>query len=369
MSRASAWVRPEIQEISAYAVPEVGDVLKLDAMENPYPWPDETLRAAWLETLGAVSANRYPDPRARALIKRLRRHTALSDDQQLLLGNGSDELIQLLTLALARPGALVLAPEPTFVMYRMIATFCSLEYVGVPLGPDFELDTAAMEAAIERHDPAVIFLAWPNNPTGNLWKRADIERVIARARGLVVVDEAYQPFAGHTFIDELQRWDNVVVLRTLSKLGLAGLRLGFLAGPPAWLDEIDKLRLPYNINVLTQASVSFALDHFDRLEQQAATIRTERERLVLALGQLPDIQVFPSAANFLLLRVSPGRARPLFEALLGDGVLVKCLDGAHPRLADCLRVTVGTPEENARLEEALRCQLDAIPGGEAARER
>ncbi len=216
-----------------------------------------------------------------------------------------------------------------------------------------------MEAAIERHDPAVVFLAWPNNPTGNLWARADIERVIDRARGLVVIDEAYQPFAGESFVGELSRWDNVVVLRTLSKLGLAGLRLGFLAGPGGWLDEFDKLRLPYNINVLTQASACFALEHFDRLEAQAATIRTERERLARALGELPDVRVFPSAANFLLLQLPSGRARPVFDGLLAEGVLIKCLDGAHPRLSDCLRVTVGTPEENARLEQALASQLSS----------
>lgn len=349
--------------MSAYAVPEVGGVVKLDAMENPYPWPDENLRAQWLETLGRVSANRYPDPRAPELSERMRWHMGLADDQRLLLGNGSDELIHLITLALARPGAAVLAPEPTFVMYRMIATFCGLEFVGVPLGDDFALDLEAMEAAIDAHDPAVVFLAWPNNPTGNLWPRADVERIVERARGLVVIDEAYQPFAGDSFVGDLGRWSNVVVLRTLSKLGLAGLRLGALAGPAAWLDEIDKLRLPYNINVLTQASATFALDHFDALDAQAAELRAERERMAAALTGLPGVTVHPSAANFLLLSLPAGRARPVFEGLLADGVLIKCLDGSHPRLADCLRVTIGTPIENARLESALARQLGAANAG------
>jgi histidinol-phosphate aminotransferase len=353
-------LRPEIRALSAYAVPETGDVLKLDAMENPYPWPEPDLRAAWLETLAGVSANRYPDPRARGVAERLRAHLGLDGGQRLLLGNGSDELIQLVTLALARPGAKVLAPEPTFVMYRMIAAFCGLEFVGVDLGEDFELDAEAMEAAIDAHDPAVVWLAWPNNPTGNLWSREAIHRVLRRARGLVVVDEAYQPFAGDSFIDELGCWDNLLVLRTLSKLGLAGLRLGALAGPAAWLDEIDKLRLPYNVNVLTQASAAFALDHFDRLEAQAAVIRSERERLAHELGRLEGVHVFPSAANFLLVRVPPGRARPMFDGLLSSGVLVKCLDGSHPRLADCLRLTVGTAEENTQLLDAFARQLRDI---------
>lgn len=356
-SAARDRIRTEIQALSAYHVPEVGEVVKLDAMENPYPWPDESLRADWLKTLATVSANRYPDPRAQDLRARLRAHLALADDQRLLLGNGSDELIQLITLAVARPGAKMLVPEPTFVMYRMIATFCGVECIGVPLRRGFELDLDAMEAAIAEHDPAVIWLAWPNNPTGNLWPREAVHRILRSAGGLVVIDEAYQPFAGDSFVGELGQWDNLVVLRTLSKLGLAGLRLGALAGPGEWLDQIDKLRLPYNINVLTQASAAFALDHFERLEEQAAAIRAERDRLQASLGRFAGITAYPSAANFLLLRLPQGAARNVFEELLADGILVKCLDGSHSQLADCLRITVGTPEENARLEEALEVRL------------
>ncbi len=360
MSRAAERIRPEVRALSAYHVPESGDVVKLDAMENPYTWPDEDIRAAWGEALAAVGVNRYPDPRARAVVERLRTHVGVPAGQSLVLGNGSDELIQLVTLALARPGATVLAPEPTFVMYRMIAAYCGLAFVGVPLAPDFTLDAAAMEAAIDEHDPAVVWLAWPNNPTGNAWPRAGVHRVAERTRGLVVIDEAYQPFAGDSFVGELGDRDNVLVLRTLSKLGLAGLRLGFLCGPPEWLEEIDKLRLPYNVNALTQAGAAFALDHFDRLEQQAATIRRERDALGASLARLAGVTVYPSAANFLLLRVPAGRARALFAALLGEDIRVKCLDGTHPALADCLRVTVGTPAENALLAEALERQLAAV---------
>jgi histidinol-phosphate aminotransferase len=360
MSPASDWIRPDIQALAAYHVPEVAEVVKLDAMENPYTWPDEDIRAEWAARVASVGVNRYPDPRATELAASLREHTGLAEDQSLLLGNGSDELIQLVTLALARPGAKVLAPEPTFVMYRMIATFCGLEFVGVPLTADFGLDLPAMEAAIEAHDPAVIWLAWPNNPTGNAWPRAEVHRVADVARGLVVVDEAYQPFAQDSFVGELGERDNVVVLRTLSKLGLAGLRLGFLSGPPAWLGEIDKLRLPYNVNALTQAGAAFALDHFDRLERQATEIRRERDALAATLAAWPGVTVYPSAANFILLRVPAGSARRLFDGLLAEGILIKCLDGAHPALADCLRVTVGTPTENALFAEALKRQVSAV---------
>ena len=360
MSRAGDWIRPEVQALSAYHVPGVGHVVKLDAMENPYTWPDEDIRAEWAACLARTGVNRYPDPRATAVAARLREHTAVPADQALLLGNGSDELIQLVTLALARPGAKVLAPEPTFVMYRMIATFCGLEFVGVPLTADFGLDMPALEAAIEEHDPAVVWLAWPNNPTGNAWPRADVLRVADIARGLVVVDEAYHPFAQDSFISELGERDNLLVLRTLSKLGLAGLRLGFLAGPPAWLGEIDKLRLPYNVNALTQAGAAFALDHFERLERQAVEIRRERDALAMKLATLPGVKVYPSAANFVLLRAPQGLARTLFEGLLAEGILIKSLDGTHPSLTDCLRVTVGTPPENALLAEALQRRLSEV---------
>lgn len=351
-------IRPEVQALRAYAVPEGGEAVKLDAMENPYPWPDEALRAAWLEHLAAVRLNRYPDPRAPALAERLRRHLGLAPEQALVLGNGSDELIQLITLALARPGASVVAPEPTFVMYRLIATFCGLDYHGVPLGEDFELDVDAFTAAIAAHDPAVIFLAWPNNPTGTLWPRRDVERIIEAAPGLVVIDEAYQPFAGDSFVGDLGRWPHVAVLRTLSKLGLAGLRLGLLAGPPAWLEPIDKLRLPYNVNTLTQVSADFALAHFDRLADQAAQIRAERERLATRLAECAGVEVFPSAANFLLVRLNRGSARAAFDHLLAHGIRVKCLDGSDDRLAGCLRLTVGTPRENDALAGALRTWLE-----------
>jgi histidinol-phosphate aminotransferase len=357
---AADWIRPDVQALSAYAVPEMREPIKLDAMENPWPWPDENLRAAWLERMATVTANRYPDPRAPALVERLRAHLGLAPEQALLLGNGSDELIQLITLALARPGATVLAPEPTFVMYRMIATFCGLRHVGVPLGAGFGLDVEATRRALAEHEPAITYLAWPNNPTGNLWPRADIEAVIEAAPGLVVIDEAYQPFAGDSFIGDLGRWPHVVVLRTLSKLGLAGLRLGALAGPEAWLNEIDKLRLPYNINVLTQASAEFALEHFPVLERQAAAIRSERDRMARDLAASGHLEVHPSAANFLLVRFPCGQARAAFEALLAAGIRVKCLDGSHPALADCLRLTIGTADENAALERALREWLATV---------
>ncbi|MBI3575771.1 MAG: histidinol-phosphate transaminase [Gammaproteobacteria bacterium] len=353
--KISRLIRPEIQALKAYHVPDSAGMVKLDAMENPYGWPEE-LKAEWCEVLKSVALNRYPDPEARALRARLRAAFQVPTGSELMLGNGSDELIQIILMGLAQKDAVALAPVPTFVMYDLIATFTGVKFVGVPLGQDFALDTSAMLEAIERHKPAVVFLAWPNNPTGNLFDAAAVEEVIRRAPGLVVVDEAYHAFCQRSFMDRLGLYDNLLVMRTLSKQGLAGLRLGVLAGAPAWLDEFNKLRLPYNIGSLAQASAEFALKHQAVLDKQAANIRRDRETLFNELLDLP-VRAWSSAANFILFRPERKPATAVFAALTEQKVLIKSLDGSHPMLAGCLRVTVGAPEENARLLDALKQAL------------
>jgi histidinol-phosphate aminotransferase len=262
----------------------------------------------------------------------------------------------MIAIACAKPGAKLLAPVPGFVMYQMSAKFAQLEFVGVPHRADLTLDVDAMLAAIAEHKPAIVYLAYPNNPTGTLYADADIERIIAAAQGgLVVIDEAYQPFAQESWIGRVLDYENVVVMRTVSKLGLAGIRLGYLAGAPAWLNEFDKVRPPYNVNVLTQAAAEFMLDHVDVLEAQAAQLREERAKLAAALAALPGTTVFPSAANFLLVRMPDADAA--FSALLNAKVLVKNVGKMHPLLANCLRLTVGTPDENAQMLAALELAL------------
>jgi histidinol-phosphate aminotransferase len=349
----SRWIRPEVRALSAYSVQEAAGLIKLDAMENPYGWP-EALRREWAERLARIDVNRYPDPQARELVKVLRQVAGIPDDMEVLLGNGSDEIIQIIALALGGAGRTILSVEPGFVMYRMIATFCGLEYVGVPLREDFSLDMPALRAAMAMHQPAVIFLACPNNPTGNLFDEADLLEIIERAPGLVVIDEAYQPFTDATFMGRLGAFPNLLVMRTLSKLGLAGLRLGYLTGPKAWLEELHKVRMPYNINILTQAATRFILERHQVLDRQTATIRQERTRLFGALEVLEGFTPCPSEANFILVRTRSGEAGAVFERLKQGGVLVKNLHGSHPLLEDCLRFTVGAPEENQKLLSLLR---------------
>jgi len=351
--RIKRLIRPEIRSLHAYGVADPGDLIKLDAMENPYSWPDSVKRA-WADILVTVDINRYPDATARDLSQLLHGYMGVPKTMGLMLGNGSDELIQIILLALATKGATVMAPVPTFVMYEMTAKFVGLNFVGVPLNEDdFSLNREAMLSAIAAHNPAVIFLAYPNNPTGNLFDRATMDAILDASNGVVVVDEAYHAFAGRSFMNELEEHENLLVMRTVSKLGLAGLRLGLLAGERRWLNEFNKVRLPYNINSLTQASARFVLEQDDFLKQQTEQIVRERSRVVDALKAMNGLQVWPSSANFILFRTLASAAGDVFEGLKRAGILIKKLDGSHPLLQNCLRVTVGTPDENDAFLKAL----------------
>ena len=352
---AHTLIRPEILALSAYHVPDSRGLIKLDAMENPYLLP-QSLRDEIATVVSGAPINLYPDPSPAVLKQSIRALLELPDGMEVLLGNGSDELIQLLALAVNKPGSILLSVEPSFVMYKMIATFIGMRYVGVPLRDDFSLDLTAMLAVIEREQPALVFLAYPNNPTGNLFSADDVRKIIAAAPGLVVLDEAYYAFASDSFVPYLSRYPNLLVMRTFSKLGMAGLRLGFLAGSAVWLEQLDKLRLPYNVGVLPQRVAQTLLAHHDVLLAQAAQIRLDRVELCRQLRDIGGVQVYPSEANFLLFRVK--HATVVFEGLKRRGVLIKNLNGGHPMLTDCLRVTVGTPEQNecfvAALQDSVR---------------
>jgi len=352
-SKAKQFIREEIKGLSAYHVADPGDLIKLDAMENPYQLPDQ-LKQKWLKVLSTAPLNRYPDPSAQQLVNKLRAFMQIDASQSVILGNGSDEIIQMIAMTLAKPGSSILAPEPAFVMYKMIATFVGMDYIGIPLKADFSLDMPAMLESIKQHQPAVIFLAYPNNPTSNLFDEQAIVDIIKTAEGLVVIDEAYHPFACTSFMSRLGEFDNLVVMRTVSKMGLAGLRLGLLAGPEEWLGEFDKVRLPYNINVLTQTTANFVLDHEDVFGQQAASIRDQREWMFEQLSSIKELEVYPSKANFILFRLKSHDAANVFDALKAEGVLIKNMSPAGGMLEQCLRVTVGAPDENLAFMSALK---------------
>jgi histidinol-phosphate aminotransferase len=343
-------IRPEIRALSSYPVPHAAGMVKLDAMENPHAFPAQ-LRAGLADAIARAALNRYPEAGAGELKATLRTAMKIPAELDLLLGNGSDEIIQLIAMAAAKPGAALLSVEPAFVMFRMIATFCGLRYIGVPLKSDFSLDLDAVLVTVEREQPAVVFIAYPNNPSGNLFDREAIRAIIKAAPGLVVIDEAYFAFSHDSWLGEIAQYPNAVLMRTVSKLGLAGLRLGMLIGRKAWLDEFDKLRLPYNINVLTQAAATFALQHYDALLAQTESIKQERSRVFAALAQIEGVSPFPSEANFILIRVPD--AGQTFAGLLSRRILVKNTSSSHPLMTNTLRLTIGTAGENDALLAAL----------------
>ena len=348
--------RKEILDLSAYKVAEAKNLIKLDAMENPYSWPED-IKLQWLDSIKDCPINRYPDPEARQLVKTIKETSHIPAQSELLLGNGSDEIIQLLLMALP-VDAHVLAPAPGFVMYKQVALSLGLNYHGIPLLADsFELDLPATLTAIKHYQPSVIFLAYPNNPTGNLFKEQDIESVIETAPGLVIVDEAYAPFANASFIEKLANYPNLLVMRTVSKLGLAGLRLGFIAGNKDIIEQLNKIRLPYNINSLTQLTAEFALKNRNLFEQQTQQICMDRALVLKQLNELSGITAYPSSANFILFKTEKNQATPMFEHLKSEGILIKNLSPQGGLLTDCLRVTIGKPEENNLFIHALAKML------------
>ena len=357
--RIAHTIRQDVKSMHAYAIQPSAGLVKLDAMENPFRLPPALQRELG-ERLGRVAINRYPTQCAADVVAALARFVDLPAGCRLMLGNGSDELIDMLSVACDVPGATVLAPLPGFVMYEMSARLRGLRFVGVPLTAGFDLDEAAMLAAIEAERPALTYIAYPNNPTANLFDDAVIDRIVAAVgaqRGLVVFDEAYQPFASRTWMQRMAEpgHEHVLVMRTLSKFGLAGVRLGYLCGHAALIDEIEKVRPPYNVSVLNAEATLFALEHADEYARQAALLRAERERLQQALRTLPGVTPFPSEANMILVRV-PDSARA-FAGMKARGVLVKHIAGLHPLLANCLRLTVGTHEENTLMIDALKASL------------
>ncbi len=352
-------IKQSIKALQAYHVPNAKGMLKLDAMENPYCLPAE-LQQQLAEALAVADINRYPDPASKELVATLKLAMEIPNEAEVLLGNGSDEIIQIIAMAVAEPDRLILAPEPSFSMYRMIALCVGMRYEGVPLDNDFGLNLSQMLQTIKEQKPAVVFIAYPNNPTGNLFDREDIKAIIEQSPGLVVVDEAYHAFADDSFMHELAHYPNLLVLRTVSKMGLAGLRLGLLAAHPQLIDAFNKVRLPYNINVLTQISAKFAFDHKHVFDRQTVQIKQDRALLFEALSGFSSLRVFPSKANFILFKTEPEKSEIIFAALKSDGILIKTLNKQAGLLTDCLRVTVGTPEENAKFLASLEKVLDRL---------
>lgn len=333
--------KPSVRGLRAYEAKEVPCRVKLDANESPF---DPGIGI--LDGLRSIQANRYPDPEAKALRRVIARRFRVRPEN-ILQGNGSDELIYYLVTAFGGP---VLFPVPTFSMYGIISRALGEKTISVPLDREFDLDIDRTLRAIKRERPKLVFLSSPNNPTGNCFSADRILKVIRACRGLVVVDEAYQPFSSQRgFMPLLGDYPNLVILRTLSKIGLAALRLGFLIADPAVAGEVNKVRLPFNVNALSQASAVAALSKPLGIQRAICTITAGREQLFKDMSSLPGVVAYPSEANFILFKVKD--AGRVYRSLLKKGVLVRNLNEGLP---GCLRVTVGTPGENKTFLKALR---------------
>lgn len=343
-------LRPEVLALRAYEVEQPEQMIKLDANENPYP-PPPGVMAQIADGIGGLALNRYPDPAAVGLRRLIARRTGWPIEG-ILLGNGSDELIALLLAACGGDGAKLLLPTPTFSMYRHLGLCFGWGVEEVPLSTWFDIEAEALCERAKRCRPRLTIFAYPNNPTGNCFTRETMERLLATLPGLVVVDEAYHDFAGQTFLPRLPALRNLIVLRTLSKIGLAALRVGILLASPGLVRELNKVRLPYNVSCFSQLAAEIVLRDPGYIEEQVRVLLEERRRLFEGLRRCKGVVPYPSDANFILFRTRQPSPE-VFEALRGRGVLVRDLGGQPGLLHNCLRVTVGRPEENQAFLDAL----------------
>ncbi len=338
-------IKPGIRSLRAYQAEEIPCRIKLDANESPYSAINGQLSAlSFKKNLHAL--NRYPDPQAISLRKLMAEGLKVKP-QNILHGNGSDELIYNLITVFGGP---VLYPVPTFSMYGIISQALGERKIDVPLDNEFDLDTEAFTKTIKRRTPKLIFLSSPNNPTGNCFSEDRISKIIRQSKGLVIVDEAYQPFSDkRSFIPLIKKYENLIVLRTLSKIGLAGLRVGFMIAGADIINEVNKVRLPFNVNSLSQKVAAEALQNKRQMRSDIRLIISERKRLFKGLEIMDGVKPYPSDANFIFFKVEDGDR--VHSCLLRKGVLIRNMKG----VADGgLRVTVGTPAENAAFLKALK---------------
>ncbi len=342
-------VKEKVRSLKAYHVENVDCEIKLHANENSFPPSPEILKQ-FEEVFKSTELNRYPDPDCGPLKQTLAKRLNVVP-KNLAIGNGSDELIQILLQVFCEPGETVGFPDPTFAMYAIIAQGMGLKSQTHPLDDQWDFKADPFLETMETNQARIVFLSYPNNPTGNCFSASEVQKVIERFPGIVVLDEAYHDFARKSFLSELPKHNNLIILRSLSKIGLAALRVGYAVADPLIIDQIDKIRLPYNSNSLSQKLTDRLLNHFAPVQKQLDVLIQERNKMVQELSKFKSLKVFPSDANFVLFRVEQD-STALFQQLMENDILVRDL-GNHPRLQNCLRVTIGTPDENMAFLEKM----------------
>lgn len=343
-------VRNKIKGLKTYQVENMDEGTKLHANENPYP-PSPKLLKKIFQRLDKLELNRYPDPDCRNLKQAIAKTTGTLPEQ-IIIGNGSDELIQYLMQVLCDEGDTISFPDPTFAMYGITAQCLGLNPVSFPLNDSWDFEALSALKVLAEHKARIVFISYPNNPTGNCFSGQEIQQVIEQFEGIVVLDEAYQDFSGKSFLNQMEKHNNLVILRSLSKIGLAGLRIGYGIFPVMLAEQVNKVRLPYNSNSISQWVATELLNDFSHVKNQIHSIVEERNRLMDELSKLPAITVYPSNSNFILFQAPEGGEK-LFNNLKKNGTLLRNLN-SHPRLKNCLRVTIGTKQENDQFLDQLR---------------
>lgn len=352
MSRKiNSFLRSDIVSLVEYKISDSKNMVKLDAMENPFNQDLSFNIADSFEN--SANLNRYPDANCERLKAILRERNEIKNNYEIIIGNGSDELIQLICLAFLKPENIVMSPAPSFSMYKKISNTLNLKFEEVFLKDDFSLDTELMLEKIKEFNPAIIFLAFPNNPTGNLWSKNDIDLIINQANGLVVIDEAYGAFAEESFLSDIDKYENLVIMRTLSKIGLAGIRVGYLIGKSSLMRSINKLRLPFNINSISQRVSEIYVENETYVDEQVHKVSKYKKDLICEMKKINGIMVYDSSTNFILFKILNSAAKDVFNNLLSNNVLIKDVS-AIKGLENCLRVTVGTENENKQFIQSLK---------------
>ena len=346
-------VRDEIKTLKPYHVKDYPVRIKLDANESTYSLPKELLDELLLE-IRDVSFNRYPDPSSLRLREVISRDLGVDKDC-LLIGNGSDELIQSIIMTFGGAKERVLFPVPTFAMYEILSTALGQVSVKIPLDEKWDLDMDRIKRSLNEENPKIAFLSYPNNPTGNCFSDDRIQEIIDSSKGIVVVDEAYHDFSGKSFLDRLKDCKNLIILRSLSKIGMAGLRVGMMIADRELVNQVAKVKLPYNVNIISQVIARFILSRKEIVREQIRLIIEERKRLLNEMGKLDGILPYPTDSNFILFKEKSSQSR-IWDALLKQGILIRDL-GKSEFLANCLRVTVGQKEENTEFLGVLKRSL------------
>ena len=353
-NKINDFLRDDIDLLKEYKIVDSKNMIKLDAMENPFDL-DLNFEINGLPS-GSSNLNRYPDADCINLRKKLRSKHKLENKFDIIIGNGSDELIQLICLTFLKKENVIMSPSPSFSMYQKISKVLGLKFKEVPLRKDFSLDVNLILEKMNEFNPAIIFLAYPNNPTGNLWSKKDIMEIIKQSNGIVVIDEAYGAFSGESFISEIGRFENLVIMKTLSKIGFAGIRLGYLLGENSLISNINKLRLPFNINSVSQKISEISIDNSEHLDSQINEIIEQKDILISKMQEIDKIETYSSKTNFVLFKILDGSADDIFNSLVSSNILIKNMSDSAG-LENCLRVTVGSRKENNLFIQSLKKSL------------